>query len=101
MKIVTTKKELFSFAIAGCVKFEQTDLPAGFGDYTPQGDFAIPVQMTYLVKNGCFVGKPPPLQLNSTFLAIFGKDFIGVSKNPIVPLNPEYAIVMNFTVKKI
>lgn len=101
MKIATIKKELFPFAIGGCGKFEQTNLSAGFGDYTPQGDFATPVQVAYLVKNGCFVGKFPPLQLNSTFLTMFAKDFIGISKNPIVPLNPKYAIVMNFTVKKI
>lgn len=76
------------------------DMASG-GDYTPQGEFATPVQCAYLVEGDRLVGKLPPLQLNSKLEDMFGKDFIGVSKEPFFPLNQEHAIVINFAVKVI
>jgi PmbA protein len=75
------------------------DMASG-GDYTPNGEFATPVQSAYLVKGGHLIGKLGGLQINSRLEDMFGKDFVGVGSEPLFPLNSEKPIVINFNVKK-
>lgn len=54
---------------------------ASGGDCTNDGDFATPVQMAYLMKNGKYIGKLPEFSVNGNIYKMFGDDFIGVSKD--------------------
>lgn len=56
------------------------------GDYTSKGGFGTPAQLAFLVEDGKLVGRLPELQLSSDVYAMYGKDFIGVSSDPIMPL---------------
>ena len=50
---------------------------ASGGDATPEGHFATPVQMAYLMEDGQLVGKLPELNISGNFFDMFGKDYIG------------------------
>jgi len=57
---------------------------ASGGDATPEGHFATPVQMAYLVENGELVGRLPDINVSGDFFDMFGKDYIGtVHDDPI------------------
>lgn len=73
------------------------DIASG-GDFTPQGDFATPVQKAYLMDGTNIIGRLPPLQLNSHIDAMFGHDFIGVSQTPLFPLNQDLAVIITMPV---
>lgn len=57
------------------------------GDYTSQGGYGTPAQVAFLVKDGKLVGRLPELQLASGVYEMFGKDFLGVSSDPVMPLS--------------
>lgn len=50
---------------------------ASGGDTTPDGHFATPVQMSYLLENGKFVGRLPELNISGNFYDLLGKDYLG------------------------
>ena len=50
---------------------------ASGGDMTPDGHFATPVQMAYLMEDGKLVGRLPELNIGGNFFDILGKDYIG------------------------
>ena len=50
---------------------------ASGGDATPDGHFATPVQMAYLIENGELVGRLPDISVSGNFFDMFGKDYIG------------------------
>lgn len=50
---------------------------ASGGDVTPDGHFATPVQMSYLMENGALVGRLPDLSISGIFDEMLGKDYIG------------------------
>ncbi|MBP5209864.1 MAG: hypothetical protein J6125_03275 [Clostridia bacterium] len=50
---------------------------ASGGDATPDGHFATPVQMAYLMENGRLVGRLPELNIGGGFFDLFGKDYVG------------------------
>ena len=50
---------------------------ASGGDMTPDGHFATPVQMAYLMEDGRFVGRLPELNVSGDFFNLLGKDYIG------------------------
>lgn len=54
---------------------------ASGGDMTSSGDFATPIQMSYLIENGKLVGKLPPLNATGNILDFLGNDFEGATKN--------------------
>lgn len=54
---------------------------ASGGDVTPDGHFASPVQMSYLMENGELVGKLPDLNIGGSFFDMFGKDYLGTVHN--------------------
>ncbi len=47
------------------------------GDMTPEGHYATPVQMAYLVENGKLVGRLPELNISGNFFELLGKDYLG------------------------
>lgn len=50
---------------------------ASGGDITPDGHFATPVQMAYLMENGRLVGRLPELSVSGSFFDLLGRDYIG------------------------
>lgn len=50
---------------------------ASGGDMTPEGHYARPVQMAYLVENGKLVGRLPELNISGNFFELLGKDYLG------------------------
>lgn len=57
---------------------------ASGGDVTPEGHFATPVQMAYLMEGGQLVGRLPELSVSGHFYDMLGKDFMGcVHDDPI------------------
>ena len=50
---------------------------ASGGDTTPDGHFATPVQMAYLLEDGRLAGRLPELSIGGDFLDILGKDYLG------------------------
>ncbi|MCL2063428.1 MAG: metallopeptidase TldD-related protein [Candidatus Cloacimonetes bacterium] len=69
------------------------------GDFLPNGNFSLPIQMAFVFKNGEFIGKAPQITLTGNYLDSFNKDFIAIGKNDILPeaLN-ETLILSNMTV---
>ena len=56
---------------------------ASGGDTTPEGHFATPVQMAYLMDHGTLVGRLPELNISGDFYDMLGKDYLGaVSGDP-------------------
>ncbi|MBQ4289738.1 MAG: peptidase U62, partial [Clostridia bacterium] len=56
-------------------------LIASGGDATPDGHFASPVQMAYLLENGEIQGRLPALGISGDFFDLFGKDYVGTVHN--------------------
>ncbi|MBO4916024.1 MAG: hypothetical protein J5449_12575 [Oscillospiraceae bacterium] len=54
---------------------------ASGGDATPDGHFATPVQMAYLMENGELVGRLPAINVSGGFFELFGKDYIGAVRD--------------------
>lgn len=50
---------------------------ASGGDMTPEGHYATPVQMAYLVEKGKLVGRLPELNISGNFFELLGKDYLG------------------------
>lgn len=49
------------------------------GDCTPEGNFASPVQLAYLMRNGVPVGRLPEFSLSGSIYEMFGRDYLGLS----------------------
>lgn len=64
---------------------------ASGGDYTADGNFATPVQMSYLTDGKRLLGRLPELNISGHLYDIFGEDFVGVSEDK--PLMGERALV--------
>ena len=54
---------------------------ASGGDMTPEGHFATPVQMAYLLENGKIKGRLPEISIGGDFFDMFGKDYIGTVRD--------------------
>ena len=50
---------------------------ASGGDTTPEGHFATPVQMAYLMEDGQITGRLPDLNVSGDFFNMLGRDYIG------------------------
>ena len=50
---------------------------ASGGDVTPDGHFATPVQLAYLMENGELVGRLPELNVGGDFFDLLGRDYLG------------------------
>ena len=56
---------------------------ASGGGFTPDGNFATTVQLSYLTDGEKLLGRLPKFVIKSYVYDIFGKDFIGMSKNKL------------------
>ncbi len=70
---------------------------ASGGDYSNEGDFASPVQMAYLTDGEQLLGRLPEVNISGNIYDIFGKDFVGVSKDK--PLMGERTLVVRMKVE--
>ena len=57
---------------------------ASGGDTTPDGHFATPVQMAYLLEDGKLVGRLPELNIGGDFYDMLGKDYLGAVNGDVV-----------------
>lgn len=67
------------------------------GDCTNEGDFASPVQMSYLMKNGKVVGRLPEFSVHGNIYEMFGEDYLGQSSDRCY--FGENAMVINMNIK--
>ncbi len=70
---------------------------ASGGDTTPDGHFATPVQMAYLMEDGELVGRLPELSISGSFYNMLGKDYIGAVPKELQPGNLLCAVTMDVT----
>lgn len=56
---------------------------AAGGDFTSEGDFASPVQISLLYDGEKFIGKLPEFSISSNLYRMFGKDYIGTFDSPL------------------
>ncbi|QSX04743.1 hypothetical protein JYG23_08480 [Sedimentibacter sp. zth1] len=68
------------------------------GDCTNEGNFASPVQMSFLLENGQIVGKLPEFNISASIYKAFNEDFIGISKDK--PLCGQRALVVNMNISQ-
>lgn len=53
------------------------------GDFTPDGDFAAPVQVSFLFDGKSVLGKLPEFNIKSNLYKMLGEDYIGTFENPL------------------
>ncbi len=68
---------------------------ASGGDTTPDGHFATPVQMAYLMENGELVGRLPELNVSGSFYDLLGKDYLGTVRSRLQPGTLQCAVTMD------
>ncbi|RHP33198.1 peptidase U62 [Lachnotalea sp. AF33-28] len=73
----------------------QIEIASG-GDYTDEGLFASPVQMSYLTDGVRPIGKLPEFSVSGNLFDMLGGDFIGVSSD--TPLSGRHAAVINMKI---
>jgi PmbA protein len=73
---------------------------ASGGDFTPDGNFATPVQLALLFDGERFIGRLPELNITSSVFDMFGDSFIGVSSNSLSPLSNGKFLIMMMKVNK-
>ena len=73
-------------------------LMAAGGDFTPEGKFGSPVQISFLFDGENFIGRLPQINISSHLYDMFGKDYIGVGKDSISKLSKSNCISMNMKV---
>lgn len=68
---------------------------ASGGDTTPNGHFATPVQMSYLMENGKLIGRLPELNISGDFYDLLNKDYIGTVRDESKPDSLLCAVTMD------
>lgn len=71
------------------------------GDFTPEGNYASPVQVGMFFDGNRLIGRLPEFQISSTIYNMFGDAFIGVSKDKYLSLNEEKSMVIEFNIAKL
>ena len=74
---------------------------AAGGDFTPQGEYASPIQAAYMFDGEKLIGRLPQLAMSSNIYDMFGKDFIGMSSDGNSPVNPFHYLAIDMNVQKI
>ena len=72
---------------------------AGGGDFTPDGIYASPVQISYLHDGEKLVGKLPEFTIKGSIFDILGKDFIGVTSDRLDYFQNKQAIVTKMKIE--
>ena len=103
-------------ATAACMSVAQSDMTikellagrkaiyvvtASGGDFTPQGEYASPIQGAYLFDGENYLGRLPQLSMSSNVNDMFGKDFIGASSDGNYPGCPWNYLAIDMNVRKI
>jgi PmbA protein len=76
-------------------------IEAGGGDFTADGKYASPVQLSYLYEDGEIKGRLPQLNISSHVYDMYGKDFLGVPKDSILGFRDKDGMAINMKVSKI
>jgi PmbA protein len=71
------------------------------GDFTPQGDFASPVQLALYFDGERFNGRLPQIQISGNLFTMFNEAYIGVSKDPYTSLSNDRCLVLELSASKI
>lgn len=71
---------------------------ASGGDYSPDGNYASPVQMAYLTDGKELLGRLPELNISGNLYELFGRDFIGVSEDR--PLGGDRVLAVRMQINK-
>ncbi|EOD01230.1 metallopeptidase TldD-related protein [Caldisalinibacter kiritimatiensis] len=74
---------------------------AAGGDFTPEGNFATPVQLAFLYDGEKLIGRLPELKIASNVFYMFGDSFVGVSKDTVSTLSNDKCLIMNMEVSEI
>ena len=67
------------------------------GDMTPEGHFATPVQMAYLLEDGKIKGRLPELNIGGDFFDMLGKDYVGTVRDVPYRNSSLTAVMMDVT----
>jgi PmbA protein len=70
---------------------------ASGGDYTDDGRYASPVQLGFLTDGEKWLGRVPEFNISGNLYDLFGKDYIGYSKDRF--LMGEHALVVHMNIK--
>ena len=73
-------------------------LAAG-GGFTPDGNYATPVLLSYLTDGKKLLGRLPKFVIKSSVYDIFGKDFIGMSKDKLYLRGDHSMLVTRMDIK--
>jgi PmbA protein len=65
------------------------------GDFLPNGNYSLPIQMGFVFKNGKFIGKTPQLTITGNYVDSLSKDLIGLSKNDVFKELLEETLVLS------
>ena len=58
------------------------------------GDFEVSLEKSYLCEGEKLIGLLPPLKLITPLSQLFKEAFVGVTKDPLVPLNSEHGVII-------
>ncbi len=72
---------------------------ASGGGFTPDGNFATTVQLSYLTDGKKLLGRLPKFVIKSSVYDIFGKDFIGMSKDKLYLRGDHNLLVTRMDIK--
>ena len=64
---------------------------------TPEGHFATPVQMAYLLEDGRIKGRLPELNISGDFFDMLGKDYVGTVRDVPFKNSNLSAVMMDVT----
>lgn len=73
-------------------------LIAGGGDFTPQGDYATPVQLAMLTDGQRLLGRLPEFNLSSQVFDMFGEGFRGVTSDTFFPFSTNELAVLEMNI---
>lgn len=73
---------------------------ASGGDITSGGDFATPVQVSFLVENGRITGKLPPLNVHGNIEDYLGVSFVGATKKAFFSSEKDLRVVAEMSVEQ-
>lgn len=74
---------------------------ASGGDFTPDGNFASPVQVAYLTDGVRLLSRLPELTIKGSLFDFFGKDFIGVGSDKMYCSGNDHMLVTRLSVSKL
>lgn len=74
---------------------------ASGGDFTPDGQFATPVQVAHLTDGEHLLGRLPEFSIKGSVFDFFGKNFIGVSSDRVYTCGNERMAVVELAIEKL